>query len=256
MYAPFFIFPIHVISFRVISLKWLCEQKESIPHLVLRLRGGSAMQIFVKILMRKTITLDVESSDTLEAVKQKIVAHEKRFYFHQYLMHDQKPLAESRTLADYDIEKASTLHLVYTPPCGFGGGSITVYVCDRNTGIHHATLKLSAWAKILDVKKSIATHAAQLVVPRKLPQEEQLLYVGDLLADNNASLRQWMSIEQRNIHVIHPHSPSSISSNVLYLEHKVEGLPASKLPVGICSEQLPCQTPPTPHRRKTLHVRF
>ncbi len=47
-------------------------QKESTLHLVLRLRGGSGMQIFVKTLTGKTITLDVESSDTIETVKQKI----------------------------------------------------------------------------------------------------------------------------------------------------------------------------------------
>jgi len=35
-------------------------QKESTLHLVLRLRGG--MQIFVKTLTGKTITLDVEAS--------------------------------------------------------------------------------------------------------------------------------------------------------------------------------------------------
>ena len=46
-------------------------QKESTLHLVLRLRGG--MQIFVKTLTGKTITLDVDSSDSIEAVKGKIV---------------------------------------------------------------------------------------------------------------------------------------------------------------------------------------
>ena len=45
-------------------------QKESTLHLVLRLRGG--MQIFVKSLTGKTITLEVETSDTIQAVKQKI----------------------------------------------------------------------------------------------------------------------------------------------------------------------------------------
>merc|ERR1711881_574128 len=45
-------------------------QKESTLHLVLRLRGG--MQIFVKTLTGKTITLDVEASDTIENVKTKI----------------------------------------------------------------------------------------------------------------------------------------------------------------------------------------
>ena len=44
-------------------------QKESTLHLVLRLRGG--MQIFVKTLTGKTITLDVEASDTIDNVKAK-----------------------------------------------------------------------------------------------------------------------------------------------------------------------------------------
>jgi ubiquitin C len=50
-------------------------QKESTLHLVLRLRGG--MQIFVKTLTGKTITLEVEPSDTIENVKAKIQLSEK-----------------------------------------------------------------------------------------------------------------------------------------------------------------------------------
>merc|ERR1711976_904036 len=45
-------------------------QKNSTIHLVLRLRGG--MQIFVKTLTGKTITLEVEPQDTIDNVKQKI----------------------------------------------------------------------------------------------------------------------------------------------------------------------------------------
>jgi ubiquitin len=53
-------------------------QKESTLHLVLRLRGG--MQIFVKTLTGKTITLEVEASDTIENVKAKIQASAKLFF--------------------------------------------------------------------------------------------------------------------------------------------------------------------------------
>ena len=46
-------------------------QKESTLHLVLRLRGG-VMQIFVKTLTGKTITLEVESNDSVKNIKEKI----------------------------------------------------------------------------------------------------------------------------------------------------------------------------------------
>ena len=147
-------------------------QRDATLNLALCMSGGSRMEIYIKTASGNTITVQIEATNTVAELKEKIYEQHGIPPDRQMLIFAGKELEDSRTLAQYNIQRATTLHLVFRHPKSEGA---TVCI----TVITHTGKEICLNIPFSESIKSIVSRIEEVEGIPKYCQ--QLFYNGELL---------------------------------------------------------------------------